>query len=146
MEKQLLSQILPFLASIRVKEDDSLEQVVAILLEHPGFHNVCVVDAEDHLLGVINIKRLFRIIFSHHADPNLMTRQLIELVSPEIAADIMMSEPLTALETETLGGAISKMVQHQQGELPVVDKKGQLLGSLSMHQIFNLWLKMQKGE
>ncbi len=145
MEKQPLSRFRPFLASIRVKEDDSLEQVVATLLEHPGFHDVCVVDAEDHLLGIINIKKLFRIVFSHHVDPNLMTRQLIELVSSEFASDIMVTEPLVVQEAESLGSAIAKMVQHERGELPVVDEQGQLLGSLSMHQVFRIWIESQKG-
>ncbi len=146
MEEQPLSRFRPFWASIRVKEDDSLEQVVVSLLEHPGFHDVCVVDAENYLLGIINIKKLFRIVFSHHVDPNLMTRRLIELVSSEIASDIMVTEPLVVQETESLGSAITKMVQHERGELPIVDEKRQLLGSLSMHQVFNLWIESKQVE
>jgi CBS domain-containing protein len=145
MENRPLHSFRDFFASVRVREEDSLEQVVSTVLEHPGFHDVCVVNDGGYLLGVINIKKLFRTIFFHHADPHLMTRQLIELASSEIAGHIMVSDPLVCLETESLDNAIGKMVQHDLGELPVIDEQRKLLGSLSMNLVFGFWLEGEKG-
>lgn len=141
MESRPLSSFRDLFTSVRVRAEDKLELVVATVLEHPGFHDVCVVDDSGFLMGVINIKNLFRTIFFHHADPNLMTRHLIALVSSETAGHLMISDPWVATETETLGSAINKMVRHDLGELPVVDEKKRLLGSISMSLVFGIWLK-----
>jgi len=145
MENRPLSSFRDFFASVRVREEDSLEQVVTTVLEHPGFHDVCVVNGGGYLLGVINIKKLFRTIFFHHADPHLMTRQLIELASSETAGHLMVADPLVCLESENLGNAIGKMVEHNLGELPVVNEPRQLLGSVSMNLVFGIWLEGQRG-
>jgi len=144
MECKPLASFRDLFTSVRVGAQDSLAQVVATILENPGFHDVCVVNDAGLLLGVINIKHLFRTVFSHHADPNLMTRQLIALVSSETAGHIMVTDPWVARETDTLGSAIKKMVRHNLGELPVVDEKKRLLGSISVRLVFDIWLKGRK--
>lgn len=145
MENRPLSSFRDRFASPRVSEEASLKQVVATVQENAGCHDVCVVNDEGRLLGVINIKKLFRTIFFHHADPNLMTRQLMELTSSETAGHLMISDPVVAQEGESLGHVIKKMVRNNLGELPVVDDQGHLLGSVAMKHIFDVWLEW-KGE
>jgi CBS domain-containing protein len=141
MENRPRSSDRELFATIRVNEDDSLQRVVTAVLANPGFHDVCVVSADEWLLGVINIKMLFRTVFSHHADPNLMTRQLIELASSRTAGHLMVTDPVVARDTDTLGSAVRKMVQYNLGDLPVVDGRGLLLGALSMSLVFGIWLE-----
>jgi len=129
-----------------VREDESLEQVVTTVLEHPGHHDVCVVDAGGHLVGVINIKKLFRSIFFQHTRQNRMTRQLMELTSSETAGHLMIKDPVYAAESEDLGSVIRKMVRYELGELPVLNDEGVLLGSVSMIHILEVWLERQNEE
>ena len=144
LESQPLSSFRDLFASVRVREEDSLERVVTSVLDHPGFHDLCVVDDEDRLLGVINIKKLFRTVFFHHADRNLMTRHQMELASSETAGHLMVTRPLVARHTDELGTAIRTMVQHDLGELPVVDQDSRLVGSVSMSLVFELWRERQR--
>ena len=60
------------------------------VIDHPEAHDPCELDGEGHLMGVINIKKLFRTIFSYHIDPKLMTQDLIEMVTMETARDVMV--------------------------------------------------------
>lgn len=145
MENQPLSSLRDLFASLRVREDDSLEQVVTLVLQNPGFHDVCVVNGDGRLLGVVNIKKLFRTLFFHHADHHLMTRHLIELVTSETAGHLMVTDPVVVRESDNLGSAIAQMVQHALGELPVVDEDGCLLGTVSMELVFRIWLEQQGG-
>lgn len=146
MENRPLSNFRALFVSVRVKEEHSLEQVVKTVLAHPEAHDVCVVDNEGYLLGVINIKKLFQTLFFHHADPNLMIRHLLALVSSETAGHLMVTDPQVALDTENLGSAIRKMVQHNLGELPVINENRRLLGSVSMSLVFRLWLEGKRED
>jgi len=141
MESCPLASFRELFVSVHVREEDSLEQVVETVLAHPEAHDLCVVDDDEYLLGVINIKKLFRTLFAHHADPNLMVRHLLELVGSETAGHLMVTDPQSALETDNLGDAIKKMVRNNLGEIPVVTEEGKLLGSVSMGLVFDLWLQ-----
>ena len=138
-EDEPLSKFRDLLVSVRVGADDDLRRVVEVTFDHPGFHDLCVVDDEGCLLGVINIKKVFRTLFFHHTDPNLMTRHLIELASSETAGHLMITQPFVARETDTFGDAIHTMVRHDLGELPVLDAQDKLLGSVSISLVLQLW-------
>lgn len=145
MEEKKVADLLPLPAAVCVKTDESIEQLVRTVLEHLESHNVCVVDEDGGLQGVINIKSIFRTIFFHHTEPRTMiTRQLIRLTTAEVVGDIMVTEPVIARETETLGDVIQKMITHNLGELPVVDERGQLRGSISIHMILKVWMQTKK--
>jgi len=64
-------------------------------------------------------------------------------VSSEDVGDIMIADPVIAVETETVDDAIRKMIAHDLGELPVVDERGRLLGSISIHTILEAWLQTE---
>ncbi len=55
----------------------------------------------------------------------------------------MITDPVIAVETETVDDAIRKMIAHDLGELPVVDERGRLLGSISIHTILEAWLQTE---
>lgn len=142
MERKKLSDLHPLPAAVCVNTDESIEHLVKTMLDHPEAHDICVVNGKGHLLGVVNIKSLFRTVFCHHTDPHLMVRHLIKLANSEVAGDIMVTDPVIALQTDTMDDAIRKMVVHDLGELPVVEESGRLLGSLSIRMILKAWLDM----
>jgi hypothetical protein len=74
---------------------------------------------------------------------SISSRHLISLVSSEDVGDIMIADPVIAVETETVDDAIRKMIAHDLGELPVVDERGRLLGSISIHTILEAWLQIE---
>ncbi len=141
MEKKKLADLRPFPAAVSVKINDKFEHLVKKNIQNPESHNLCVVNEEGILLGVINVKKIFRTIFSHHTDPETMVRHLISLTDSEVAGDIMVTEPVSAMETDTLGDVIRKMIENDLGELPVVDEGGRLLGTIHVHFIFQEWLE-----
>ncbi len=140
IQDERLASLRSRFTAIRVKPDDKLEEVVKIVLEDPECYDVCVVDDDDRLVGVISISRLFQAIFFHYVDTHLMTRHLIELSNCESASELMLTDPVVATESESVGGAIGKMVQHELSELPIVDAEGRLVGSISMSVILQIWL------
>lgn len=146
MEEKKLADLHPLPAAVCVKTDESLEQLVRTVLDHLESHDICVVSEDGVLLGVINIKGIFRTIFFHHTDPRKMIRHLISLSSAEFVGDIMVTDPITAMEKETLGDVIRKMIAHDLGELPVVNESGKLLGAISIHMILKTWLQTKKKE
>ncbi|MBW2056467.1 MAG: CBS domain-containing protein [Deltaproteobacteria bacterium] len=143
MERKRLSELHPLPAAVSVGADESIEGLVQAALDHPEAHDICVVDGRGRLVGVVNIKTLFRTVFCHHTDPHLMVRDLIRLASSEVAGDIMVTDPVVALETETLGEAVGKMVAHELGELPVVDEGKRVVGSLSIRDVFREWVDIE---
>ena len=143
MEEKKLAELRPLPAAVCVEAGESLEQLVRTVLDHPESHDLCVVNEDGGLLGVINIKSIFQTIFFHHTDPKVMVRHLISLVSSEIVGDIMIADPVIAVETETVDDAIRKMIAHDLGELPVVDERKRLLGSISIHTILEAWLQIE---
>jgi CBS-domain-containing membrane protein len=141
MEQKTLSELRPFSPAVSVSINESLEQLVRTVLDHREIHDIYVVEEDGSLLGVINIKSLFRTIFFHHTDPRVMVRDLIKLANSEVAGDIMVKDPVVARETESVDDAIRKMVSHDLGELPLVDVGLRVLGSVSIRTILEAWLQ-----
>jgi len=140
MEKKKVSNLRALSEPVCVKIDDSIEMILSTALRHSHAHDFCVVDKDKALLGVINIKRIFRTIFFHHTSRHTMIRRLIDLTSAQNAGDIMLADPMTVRESETLDEVILKMIKHDLGELPVVDDEGRLLGVLTVHRILQEWM------
>ena len=146
MKNKRLVDLKPFSKPVCLGADESLEDVTKAVMDHPETHDLCILDDEGHLMGVINIKKLFRTIFSYHIDPKLMTRDLIEMVTTEAARDVMVEHPVVALEEEEIDEAIGKMMTYDLGEIPVVDGENKLVGKITMALLLRVWLQeREKG-
>ncbi|MBV9062963.1 MAG: CBS domain-containing protein, partial [Alphaproteobacteria bacterium] len=51
---------------------------------------------------------------------------------------MMTGGPLTAMEGETVGEAVRKLIEHRYINLPVVDGSGTFLGMFGIYDMFSL--------
>lgn len=138
-----------------VPPDARLEEIVRAL-ESSYQRRVVVVDAEQHVLGIITDGDLLR--RSRHAhDPgllrrlrNLVTRQHEPMVTLPYAGETagqLMTMPVITVNADTpLREALSLMLRYQIKRLPVVDDAGRLLGLLGRNSLLNGLLGQQIAE
>jgi CIC family chloride channel protein len=83
-----------------------------------------VVDNENHLLGIINIEQLRTILRERDLDEQLL-----------LAADVMRPDPTTVTLDDTLETAMFHLSRLDTEVLPVVDRLGQLAGSVTQRDM-----------
>ena len=130
----------PYETAFQVPPDAEINTIVRAFVSRPSLHHVCVVDATDRLLGLINRKRLFKSIFSHHIAADSRVSQLLQLHTAETSSDIMITNIITTREEEEIDTVISLMIEKNIRELPVLDDNGRVIGFLSLLMLMQKWL------
>ncbi len=98
-------------------------------------HHICIVDEDGKLQGMINRKRIFQTVFSHHVSADSRVTHLYNLLTAEKAGELMIADVITVTENDDINAAIRKMIEHDLFEIPVVDKDKHVLGFLTSGQI-----------
>ncbi len=108
-----------------VSLEDRVRQVVIAMTRYP-FGAACVVDEQDHLLGIITDGDLRRAL------------QTYEDLSPLHAADLMTAHPVLARPEMLLKDAVHLMEDRpsQISVLPVVGDDGKCVGLIRIHDIY----------
>lgn len=140
MLDKLVQEFRPFETAVQVPPEAELNAVVRAFVNTPSLHHVCVVDAEGRLLGLVNGKRLFKSIFSHHVAADSRVSKLLQLHTAETSGDIMITDIITTREEEGIDTVIPRMIEKNIRELPVLDNHGRVIGFLSLHMILRQWL------
>lgn len=87
---------------------------------------VVVVDADQHVLGIVT-------------DRDIALALATRGVSPELAvASIMTNEVVTIWEDQSLFDATQYFWGHRIRRLPIIDREGRLVGLLSTDDLFGL--------
>jgi len=132
-----------------VLRDTPLREVVRTMVAGHRRRIVYVVDADGTLQGAIFLDALKDTIFRYYletqvGDALVVTDHLMEIFASETAEDLMESGLATCREDEDLQEVISRMVESNQKDLPVLDRTGRLIGDLDILCLMELWLL--KGE
>ena len=135
----------PYETALQVTDDAEIIAIVRSFVKAPGQHHLCVVDGEGRLLGLINRKRLFKSIFSHHVDADSRVSKLLLLHTAETSGDIMITDIITTREDEEIDAVISRMIAKNIRELPVVDEEGRVIGFLTLQMLMQRWLVGQES-
>ena len=143
MKKKTIAEFQPFDDALKIDENVNIETMVRLFLEHPQVHHLCVMDQEKHLLGLIDRKRLFKAIFSHHVSESSRIHELFTLLTSENAADLMIRHVLTVSKDDSIDSVIETMIRENIFELPVVDEQKKVLGFFSSAMILKEWLREQ---
>ena len=125
----------PYQPAVQVEQGKLIKAMVERFVENPPMHHVCVVDEDGKLQGMINRKRIFQTVFSHHVSADSRVTQLYNLLTAEKAGELMISDVTTVAENDDINDAIKKMIEHDLFEIPVVDKERYVLGFLASGQI-----------
>jgi len=140
MLAKLVGDLRPYETACQVTPEAELADIVGAFVGAPALHHVCVVDAEGRLLGLVNRKRLFKSIFSHNVAADSRVSKLLQLHTAETSGDIMITDLITTQEDEEVDTVISRMIEKNIRELPVLDEHGRVIGFLSLLMLMQKWL------
>ena len=141
---KLVRDLRPYETACQVGPDAEITTIVRAFVSAPALHHVCVVDAKGLLLGLVNRKRLFKSIFSHNVAADSRVSRLLQLHTAATSGDIMVTDIITCSEDEEIDAVISRMIDKNIRELPVLDTEGRVLGFLSLLMLMQKWLSVSK--
>ena len=141
MKKKAVAEFQPFAEALKIDKNATIRQMVELFVDHPQRHHLCILDENESLLGLIDRKRLFKAIFSHHVSGSSRIGQLFTLLTSENAGDLMLQEVISISPDESIGKVIETMIRENIFELPVVDANNRVLGFLSSELILRTWLQ-----
>lgn len=145
MHGKLIRDFRPYETASLITEKAGLIDILHEFVNNPSLHHVCVVDKEGKLLGLINRKRLFKVIFSHHVASDTMINKLLLFHDARISSDIMLTHIITAKEDDSIDDVIRLMIKHNIREIPIIDTNGEVIGFLTVLIIMRAWLGQQNG-
>ena len=143
MRGKVIKDFRPYETASLVTEGAELVTIVREFIENPALHHVCVIDEGGKLLGLINRKRLFKVVFSHHVAPDTMINKLLLFHDAQTSGDIMLRHIVTAQEDDSIDDVIRLMIEHNIRELPIVGPQGKVIGFLNVLIIMRAWLREQ---
>ncbi len=141
-----VQDIQPLEPVIRVHPDVVIMELVKNFMESPANLVICVVDEEDKLLGLVSRKILFQTVFSQHMKADNPVRLLFQLLTAEVAGEIMITEMVTTTPDESIDDLIKKMLARNFYQIPVVDSEGHLLGLVNAWRLLQLWLQSEEDK
>lgn len=143
MFKKMLRELRPYEAALLVTEETGIKDIVSQFIGNPDLHHLCVIDTAGKLLGLINLKRLFKSIFSHHIAVDNRISNLLSFHTATISSDLMLTHVITATEDDSLDEVIRRMIANNIREIPVLDQQGRVIGFVTLLIIMREWLRNQ---
>jgi CBS domain-containing protein len=144
MHGKKIKDFRPYATASLVTEKAELVTIVREFIDNPDLHHVCVTDEAGKLLGLVNRKRLFKALFSHHVAPDTMINKLLLFHDAQTSGDIMLTHIVTAKEDDSIDDVIRLMIEHNIRELPIINTKNQIIGFLTVLIIMQAWLREQE--
>ncbi len=123
---------------LKVSETALLSQVARELIERPEIRSIYVVDARGRLKGTLSLGTLIRSLTAERHRPYFHTRSLLECITCQQVGDIMNEDVLSARANDNVEKVLNLMINHNIKEIPVVDKKGHLIGNVGLLDLWRL--------
>jgi CBS domain-containing protein len=122
-----------------------LTEVVRIMVKGHRRRIVYVVDTDGKLMGAITLNHLKDIIFRFFLEDRLgnavvVSERIVELFTSEKAEQVMSLNLPSCLADETLADAVSRMMESNVTDMPVLDHKGRVVADLDILDLLELWL------
>ena len=126
-----------------------LEEVVRVMVRGHRRRIVYVVDADGKFKGAITLNNLKDIIFRFFLDGRVsnavvVSERITKIFTSEKAAQVMTLDLPYCLTDETLAEAVSRMMEANVTDMPVLDQEGRLVADLDILDLLDLWLR--KGQ
>jgi CBS-domain-containing membrane protein len=140
MKRKQVKDFRPYDPPSIVHEEADLIDLIRRFVQDPCLHHVCVVNRESRLMGLINRKRMFQNVFSHHVAAASKVTGLFTLLTAETSGQLMITHVLSTTEESDIDGVIETLIEHDIRELPVLDADGRVMGFIGIQRIMKAWL------
>ncbi len=129
--------------------DSDLEAVVRAMVKGHKRRIVYVVDADGCLKGAVPLIRLQSVIFRPYlkrflTDSSIISENISEIFGAERAEDFMDTDIPVCTPEEDLGPVISRMMDYDASDIPVVDGHKHIIADLDILDILEFWLGTEK--
>ncbi|RMG70151.1 MAG: CBS domain-containing protein [Nitrospirae bacterium] len=141
MKKERVKDLRPYETALCAGREANINELIEQFMKDPALHHICVVDNKDRLLGLVNRKRLFKVLFLHHLSPDTRLSKLLGLVTAETSSDLMLTHVISCREDEGIRELIKKIIVNRIRELPVVDDEGRVLGFVTIPMLLKKWME-----
>ena len=136
-----VSKILP-ITPVVVQQDEDLQNVAQMTVQHPRVHVTCVVDGRQRLVGLLTLQNLANDLLLD-ADPEEFLSEIHDLAhtlefakfSATRTAGDAMTPAISINETDTVKQAFHLMHHHQLTGIPVVNGQGQVTGYINLLEL-----------
>jgi CBS domain-containing protein len=137
-------------ASVALPEDTPLEDVIARFAHEPVLRGIFLVDSQQRLAGVITRMSLMKWVhfqlFGGRPTKTASPWEVFRFVGAAKAKDLSSRDwkSLPVVETDSLQTALERMIEHNEGVVPVVDTEGKILGDLRLPEVLLKALEVGK--
>ena len=128
-----------------VSEACSLEAVMNTMLNFQHSRLVYVVNEKKELIGTISLDILVRQLLPHKFEPRIHPRRLLEMVTHEIARDIMLKNPITATEDEDVERVLQRMIDADVNEIAILNAERKIITDLTMLDLLKSLPDLEKN-
>jgi len=139
-------------ASVALPEDTLLEDVIARFAHEPVLRGIFLVDSHQRLAGVVTRMSLMKWVhfqlFGGRRTKTASPWEVFRFVSAAKAKDLSSRDwnSLAVRETDSLQTALERMIDHNEGVVPVIDSEGKILGDLRLPEVLLKALEVGKQE
>jgi len=144
MESRKIKDLKALRKPTLVHFDTPIDELVRMFVEAPAIRNLCVLDENDALIGLIDQERLFRTLHSRNLHPATRISELYRLATAECAQEIMNTHPITATSDDDVENVIAIMLSQDLFEIPVIDSKRHLIGILDSNYFLKAWVEKNR--
>lgn len=118
---------------IKINENESLLTVMEILGN--GVHRIAITNNENEIVGILSQRRLIRFIWDNARRFNNLEYYFNQSIED---LKIGSTNPITIYEDQQLIEALYKMFYERISSLAVIDRKGFLIGNISIVDVQNI--------
>jgi CBS-domain-containing membrane protein len=130
---------------VTVPADTTLAATLARLLEESCLRDVYVTGSDGRIVGHISHRRIAEHVLAEHRRAHTR-RQLMERVAEGTAADFMNSAFATASPDEELDNVLSRQLEMELEDMPVVDRDGSIAGAINLTHVLRHYMVENDGE
>ncbi|MCL7452425.1 MAG: CBS domain-containing protein [Anaerolineae bacterium] len=130
-----------------VKPETPLDEAARAMLAHPRVHVVCVVNDDDRLIGILDVRALADDLFFHIMPEEFLSEvtdldHLLDFADKSRMRSVAdaMKEPVWVKRGETVKEAFKRMHDHGLPGLPVVDDRYQVVGYINLLELMAVCL------
>lgn len=129
-----------------ISPEASLDDLLAKVIENPVTRHVYVIDDNKVLIGSVRLNNIIEYLFPFTTIAAQKYRTLVSLdpfvrIEPKVIRDIMNGAPAFVFENTPLSEMVSIMMREKINELPVVNRKRQIIGEVNTLEIIDYYLK-----
>ena len=114
-----------------VHEDDSIDNVIQVMVRSPHVRYVYVVDDENRLIGTITLGSVLRHLFPHYYEAKIHGHGILRRITSETARDLMDRTFAHAALEDTVDQVLKKMAETGVKALAILDDNGRILAEVT---------------